>query len=293
MLVRTSKDKEHPYVMLNKTFLEDQNLSLKAKGLLAFCMCKPDGWEFHVEQMTTVLKEKKDALYSAFKELIKYGYCIRSRIRDTKGKIKTVDYILMEVPNIQQADHEKHPQAENPEVDNPLLGNPPLVINDNIVINDESNIHAPFSSSKKNQRKPFIQRIERRQFVFTSEEEHSKLLKKYGQILTEKAYDDLNRWKESKSEADPKKNDLHTDYYRIMKWVVKSILEEEKKPKQNSNKELVLEKFKNGGMYNGAECFINDESVAFQRGFTHMFVKFKDPGFKDQFENILRKFEIR
>lgn len=291
MLIRTSKDKDHPYVMLNKTFLEDQNISLKAKGLLAYCMCKPDGWEFYVEQLCTVLKEKKTAIYSAFKELIKAGYCVRSALRNKKGNFKKFDYLLMEVSNNQQPKNEKHPLPENPQVDNPLMENQPLVINDREVINDNSNIHAPLPSSKSS-KKSVLQKTERRPFVHTTDEEHSKLLKKYGQILTESAYNRLNDWKESKVQAEPKKAETHTDYYRIMKWVVKSIEEDEKKPKTNSNKELVLQKFKNGGVYNGAECFIGDDSIAFQRGMTHLSVRFKDQGFKDQFENILRKFGI-
>lgn len=97
MLVRTSKDKDHPYVMLNKMFLEDHNLSLKAKGLLAYCMSKPDGWQFHVNEMTKVLKEGRDSINSAFRELIKYGYCIRKQER-LNGQFDKGEYILFEVP---------------------------------------------------------------------------------------------------------------------------------------------------------------------------------------------------
>lgn len=291
MLIRTSKDKDHPYVMLNKTFLEDQNLSLKAKGLLAYCMAKPDGWEFHVDQMVTVLKEKKLSLYNAFRELKKYGYCVMVRDRDSNGKVKKVLYTLMEVPNNQHIDNENDPLVDFQQVDNPLVENQPLVIKEREVINDNSNIHAPLPSSKSS-KKSVIQKVQRKQFVHTSEEEHSKLLKKYGLILTESAYNRLNDWKESKAQAEPKKTENHTDYYRITKWVVKSILDEEKKPKENGNLELVLKKFKHGGIYNGAECFINEESIAFQRGITHMFVRFKDLGFKDQFQNMLIKFQI-
>ena len=98
MLIRTSKDKNNPYVMLHKGFLEDMNLSLKAKGLLAYCMSKPDGWQFNIEQMTTCLKEGRDAIQSAFNELIENHYCVRDQTRGEGGTFSNVDYVLYELP---------------------------------------------------------------------------------------------------------------------------------------------------------------------------------------------------
>jgi helix-turn-helix protein len=64
--------------------------------------------------------------------------------------------------------------------------------------------------------------------------------------------------------------------------------------KKQSPREWVEERFKHGKIYNGAECFINDESVAFQRGMSnHKQLKFKENGFKDRFESILRHFGIK
>ena len=134
MLIRTSKDKDHPYVMLNKTFLDDINLSLKAKGLLAYCMCKHDAWEFHIDHLVKVLKEGKDAIYAAFKELIQFGYCIRTQKRDSHGRMATSDYILFETPQSteikRKEPYREKPYTENPVTDNPLTENPPLIINE-------------------------------------------------------------------------------------------------------------------------------------------------------------------
>lgn len=243
MLVRTSKDKEHPYVMLNKTFFEDQNLSLKAKGLLGYCMCKPDGWSFHVDQMATVLKEKKHSIYSAFKELIKFGYCIRETVREKDGKVKQYDYTLFEVPNIQRSNHENHPLPENQEPENQLTENQPLVINDNIIIKDSSDIcaaKADASVSKKSKAKKIkTPTVIRRDHLIpqlcieTSEEDHKKLLDKLGQVMTNQCYESLQNWKISKWETDPQKVTIHTDYYRIIKWVAPDL----KKNENNANKD--------------------------------------------------------
>ena len=64
-------------------------------------------------------------------------------------------------------------------------------------------------------------------------------------------------------------------------------------PKQKmTHRQWVEQRFRNGHVYNGAECFINDESVAFQRGDTHKQVKYRENGFKDQFESMIHRFGI-
>lgn len=114
MLVRTCKDKNNPYVMLHKAFLEDINLSLKAKGLLAYCMSKPDGWQFNIEQMTTCLKEGRDAIQSTFKELIENRYCIREQGRLEEGTFSKVDYVLHEQPIQKMLPQPGFPVTEDP-----------------------------------------------------------------------------------------------------------------------------------------------------------------------------------
>src|SRR5271157_2736263 len=76
-IFRVSKDKNNPYVMINKAFLEDPNISLKLKGFLAYCLSKPDDWKFHIRQMSKVLKEGKDTLYAIVNEGIEHGYIER------------------------------------------------------------------------------------------------------------------------------------------------------------------------------------------------------------------------
>src|SRR4029077_4322817 len=63
--------------------------------------------------------------------------------------------------------------------------------------------------------------------------------------------------------------------------------------KKQTNREWVEERFSRGDTYNGAECYMNDVGVAFERGLQHTgTLKWKTPGFKDQFENMLRKMNI-
>jgi hypothetical protein len=97
-MFRVVKDKENPYVLLNKTFLNDTDISLKSKGLLAYLMSMPDDWQIYESELVKHHKDGKDSLSSAIKELIKNGYISRTRTRDEKGRLKAYEYRVYEVP---------------------------------------------------------------------------------------------------------------------------------------------------------------------------------------------------
>ncbi len=54
----------------------------------------------------------------------------------------------------------------------------------------------------------------------------------------------------------------------------------------------IRERFKNGQIYNGAECHINVESIAFDRGMKHMQVSLKEKGVCDKIDAMLKSFGI-
>lgn len=220
-IIRTEKDKNHPYVLLNKSFFEDQNLSLRAKGLLGYCLTKPDGWQFHVSQLVSVLKEGKEAIYSTIKELVENGYCEKVQSKDDKGQFKTFDYVIHESKL-----KKKVPLPAFPEAGTPDPVNPQLVINDCIENNDKSNIPPifPQRGKKKSEKIDQNQKPERALDVRTSDEEHAKLVKAYGEDKTKQAYYFLSQWKESKREVDPDALKKHTDYGRITRWVMKELI---------------------------------------------------------------------
>ena len=47
------------FVMLDKTFLEDDRLSFKAKGILAYLLSKPDNWKVIVGESGEVFQRRK------------------------------------------------------------------------------------------------------------------------------------------------------------------------------------------------------------------------------------------
>lgn len=97
-IIRVQKNKDNPYVMMNKTGLHDIRLSWKAKGLLAYILSLPDDWQIYESELQNHAKDGKDSLKSAMKELMEFGYVVRTRLHDEKGRFNGYDYCIYEVP---------------------------------------------------------------------------------------------------------------------------------------------------------------------------------------------------
>lgn len=97
--IRVEKNKDNPYVVINKIGLNDENLSWKAKGILGYLLSKPDDWKCQIKDLIKHSKDKRDATYSGLRELRENGYMIKRPIKDNKGKIIEWEEIIYEVPN--------------------------------------------------------------------------------------------------------------------------------------------------------------------------------------------------
>ena len=100
-------DRKDNYTIISNSVLKNKNLSLKAKGLYAYMWSLPDNWDYSVAGLVTLLKEGKDAINEALKELEREGYLVRTILRKG-GKFSDMDYILHEFPQFS-------PFTENPQ----------------------------------------------------------------------------------------------------------------------------------------------------------------------------------
>jgi hypothetical protein len=100
-VIRVVHNRENPFVQLNKQALWDQNLSLRATGLWARCMSRPDNWEFSMKELVEKCVEGQDAVFKAMKEILAAGYGMRIHYRlAEKGKYLEggIHYIFFEFP---------------------------------------------------------------------------------------------------------------------------------------------------------------------------------------------------
>lgn len=120
-IFRIVKDKDNPYVMMDKRPIEKPYLSWKAKGILSYLLSRPDDWEVNLQDLVNRSTDGEHATRSGVKELIKVGHIERVYERE-KGRIKRVILKVHEQPlrGFQQVDN---PQVEKPQVDNHPLTN--------------------------------------------------------------------------------------------------------------------------------------------------------------------------
>jgi len=73
------------YTVIANDVLSSTELSLKAKGLYAFMLSKPDNWQFSYSGLTHQLQEGEKAIRSAVKELEEFGVLIKLPKKDGRN----------------------------------------------------------------------------------------------------------------------------------------------------------------------------------------------------------------
>lgn len=90
--------KRNNFVMMDKGFLDDDRLSYKAKGILAYLLSKPDNWVVVIKDLMNHAKDGRDSIYSGLKELKECGYYSKTPVRNEKGVVTHWDSVIYEVP---------------------------------------------------------------------------------------------------------------------------------------------------------------------------------------------------
>ena len=84
-IIRTVKNKDNPYVMINKQGVQDPNLSWAAKGLLAYLLSLPDNWTIYAKELLKHTSSGETNTYTVIRELLRHGYMEKIEYR-YKGK---------------------------------------------------------------------------------------------------------------------------------------------------------------------------------------------------------------
>lgn len=119
--------KTRDFTIMSNHHLRDKKLSLKAKGLLSLILSLPEDWDYTLKGLSYICKEGIDAVRMAVKELEDAGYIERRRFRNEKGQLKSIEYIIHEIPETEQEDTQEEPKSENsmqePDFCEPILEN--------------------------------------------------------------------------------------------------------------------------------------------------------------------------
>lgn len=128
-ICRVVKTKD--YTVMSNYHLRDRRLSAKEMGLLSFVLSLPDDWDFTIRGLIGLMRDGKDSIYGALRNLEAFGYVRRRQRRNAKGQLSRVEYSFFEQPQTAPQPPEKLeipafvPHTENPEaVDSPHTENP-------------------------------------------------------------------------------------------------------------------------------------------------------------------------
>jgi len=133
---RVNKTKAKNFTVMTNHHLKNKDLSLKAKGLLSLILSLPDDWNYTTRGLSAICKDGVESIGSALKELEKAGYIVRHRVRDDKGRITDIEYVIYETPGEVPADSSDEaepetealcntaPDTETPDTDKPYPAQP-------------------------------------------------------------------------------------------------------------------------------------------------------------------------
>lgn len=94
-IVRHALEHEKYYSIISNAWLRDARLSFKARGVLAQLLSYSNGFNVSVKQLTaSTIKEGRDAILAALKELQAYGYLAIERERLSNGRFQPVWHLM-------------------------------------------------------------------------------------------------------------------------------------------------------------------------------------------------------
>ena len=107
------KDRDQPFVVIDKRTIEDSRLSWAARGLLAYMLSKPSDWQMHSNYLTSKSPAGRDAVRTLLRELEGFGYIKRDMVKPG-GKLAKEQFLVYEIPELAPAT--VCPAPENPQL---------------------------------------------------------------------------------------------------------------------------------------------------------------------------------
>ena len=127
------------FTIITNAVLRDENLSFRARGVLACILSRPDNWKTTAESLARESKEGRSAILTTLKELEVAGYMKRTKYRNEKGQWVWESFVY-DTPQAAT----KEPESKNPPTGNPTSGKPSTEI--------QTLIEEPIKKERKEER---------------------------------------------------------------------------------------------------------------------------------------------
>lgn len=155
---------------MSNTHLKDKRLSLKAIGLLSVVLGLPEDWHYTVNGLVGIVKDGKDSIESAIKELKKNGYLRVEKIYPNENSNR-IQYQYTFFENPQEVDFQP---LENQGIETQVLENPYTYKDTN-----------KQNTNKLNTNTQSKHKYGEYSHVLLTDKEHTHLLDLYGDSLDE------------------------------------------------------------------------------------------------------------
>lgn len=97
-IIKFKVSRDRCYTVVNNTFINDNQLDAREKGLLLVLMSKPDHWDMSIEGLRAFCADGTTALRKGIQKLEEHGYLLRLNARNTRGNFGSMSYVVFERP---------------------------------------------------------------------------------------------------------------------------------------------------------------------------------------------------
>lgn len=116
------------YTPIPNQTIRDKRLTGRDIGILVYMLSLPDGWNFSIKGLVTVLpNDGRDGISVSLQRLEKAGYLRRTRARNTSGTISGCEWTISDLPLVSPQTEKPDmvlPQTDFPDADLPDTVNP-------------------------------------------------------------------------------------------------------------------------------------------------------------------------
>lgn len=132
-IIRTRRDRNNPYTMVNKSVFENSSLSWEARGVLAYLLVKPDDWQVRTNDLLKQAPQSGpgkcggDKLARILKELEDAGYLVRERRAAAGGRFEWITTLYenpLDAGEVREKTGRRRQRKQAPKAEQPYMAEP-------------------------------------------------------------------------------------------------------------------------------------------------------------------------
>ena len=204
MKLRVNKNRD--YTILSNYHLRDKKLSLKGKGLLSVMLSLPDNWNYSIDGLVAILKEKETSVISTLNELKELGYITIIKLLPDKTDSGRIEYLydIYETPQKQEVEKQA---LEKQGVEIQDLENMGLVLDNNIYnINNNIENNKLNTNNKILNNKKIYKKYGEYKRIELTDNEYNNLIKEFGEDYIKDIITKLDEYVECNNNKNSYKN---------------------------------------------------------------------------------------